>query len=153
MAIYSRFGSKGGVFEALFDEGLARLVGAQRSVSDELQPLEAIEAMCLAFRGAALQHSGHYWLVFGPPLKDFRPSEAAQRRALRSFEEFVRAIARAIRAGSLAGQADPIALELFATCHGHVTLAIADRLPSDHPPEVAYREAVRRVLSSYAVTA
>lgn len=158
MAIYSRYGSKGGVLEALFDEGVQRIAEAQRSVDPRLGPLDHIEAMCMAFRRVALANPGHYWLVFGPPPRDFAPSEGARQRAQLTFDELARAVSRAVEANELAGSPRAIAYDLFAACHGHVTLALAGMLPQgvaepSPPPEAVYRSAVRRVLSGYAVTA
>jgi len=152
MAIYSRYGSKGGVLEALFDEGLQRITEAQRSVDPALAPRPAVLAMCLAFRRTALQYPGHYWLIFGPPPRDFRPSDAARQRARGTFEVLVGAVAGAVAAGELDGVPTTIASELLALCHGHVALALADLLPTGSDPERAYVAAVERALSGYAVT-
>ncbi len=150
MAIYSRYGSKGGVLEALFDEGVDRIAEALRTVATDLEPRAAVEAMCLAYREAALAHPGHYWLVFGPPPRGFAPSPEARRRVWRAFETLVGAVARAVRTGALRGDPERVAFELFATCHGHTTLSLANLLPTEESPEVAYVEAVRRVLDTWA---
>ena len=158
MSIYSRYGSKGGVLEALFDEGLGRLEEAQRTVEPALEPLDAIVASCGAFRRAALDNPGHYWLIFGPPPKGFRPSAAVRERARRSFGWMERGVVRAIEVRAIDGEPAIIAYDLLAACHGHVTLALLASGRSglsliDGDLERAYVAAVRRGLSSYAVTA
>ncbi|MEN0062690.1 MAG: TetR/AcrR family transcriptional regulator [Myxococcota bacterium] len=153
MAIYSRYGSKGGVLEALFNEGVDRIAEAQRSVSADLGGLAVIEGMCVAFRQTALRFPGHYGLIFGPSPKDYEPSEVARQRSRQTFDVLVGAVARAVEQGHLVGVPSSIAFELFAMCHGHVTLALAGMVPLDEEPEVAYIAAVRQALSGYAVTA
>lgn len=150
MAIYSRYGSKGGVLQALFHEGVDRIVEAQRSVSPDLEPVAGVEALCLEYRRTALAHPGHYWLVFGPPPPDFQPTPESRLRVRRAFGTLSEAVARAIASGALAGDPETIALEVFAVCHGHVALALSDSLPTELPGEVVYVAAVRRTLGSFA---
>ncbi|MEO0605417.1 MAG: TetR/AcrR family transcriptional regulator, partial [Myxococcota bacterium] len=148
MAIYSRYGSKSGVLEALFHEGLDRIGEAQRSVAADLDPRAAVEAMCVAFRRTALNYPGHYWLVFGPPPKDFHPSEAARQRARRAFEVLVAVVDRAVTAGRSDGDAERIAFELFAVSHGHTALGLVDLVPADATAEAMFLESIQRVLDA-----
>lgn len=143
MAIYSRFGGKGGVLEALFDEGVDTIVQAQASVPT-MDPVAELLALCTAFRQAALAHPGHYQILFGD-LPGWRPSEAARTRLFATFIRLEGAVGRGLDAGVLTGASRSLAASLFAACHGHITLERSGYL-AEEKPELHYLQTVRRIL-------
>lgn len=145
MAIYSRFGSKGGILDALYLEGVERLAAAQARVPTVGSGLDEVFGLCLAYRGIGLESPGHYRIVFGD-IPGWRPSESLRQHLLRRFERLVAAVARAIAEGSVHGEALPLAFCLFATCHGCVSLQHAEYTGLLPDAERAYLGAVARVL-------
>ncbi len=145
MAIYSRFGSKGGILDALYLEGVERLTEAQDSVSRSGSGVEEVGALCLAYRGFGLEAPGHYRILFGD-IPGWRPEPPLRQRLLRTFERLRDAVGRAVDQEQVHGDPNAIAFTLFATCHGHLALhhaAYTELLPD---PRGAYMSAVGRVL-------
>lgn len=143
MTIYSRFGSKGGILDALFEEGIAALVAAQGAV--QKGPDEVLE-LCLAYRQTALASPGHYRVVFGDAVPGWSPSDALRGRVFRSWMRLRDAVFRAVSAGRARGNPDAIAWTLFGTCHGLVSLELKGMAGAAGDPEQALRGAVAHIL-------
>ncbi len=142
MAIYSRFGGKGGVLESLYLEGVETLKAAQERVEGQ-DPVSEIVGLCHAYRETALAHGGHYRILFGA-MPDWTPSESARGALFGAFARLQAAVQRAIDVGEVRGSAPTIAHALFAACHGHVMLSLNRyELPG---AEDVYRQTVLRLL-------
>lgn len=127
MGVYSNFGGKDGVVDALYRDGFVRFAHALRSAGVD-DPV----AMGLAYRTWALANPGFYAIMFTQHEADFEPSDDALADAAAAYQVLVDAIV----AGQLAGRfaitdADPsdIAWSIWATCHGAVMLELADMDP------------------------
>jgi AcrR family transcriptional regulator len=83
MNIYSRFGNRMGLLEAVYARGFEmlhdRLVTAREDAASSPDPLEPV---LLAYRDFALDHPVLYGVMFERPLPDFDPSIEARGRAL-----------------------------------------------------------------------
>ena len=145
MTIYTRFGSKGGVFHALYLDGIQRLVKAQRAV--KRGPTE-VEELCLAYRQAALDSPGHYRVVFGDALPGWSPDADLKKKAFASWMVLRDAVFRVSAKRRLRGSADSLAWTLFATCHGLVALELKGLAQVAGDPETAIRNMVHQVLSA-----
>ena len=143
MAIYSRFGSKGGILEALYSEGTETLVAAQAAVRED-DPLQEIVGLCNALRRTAFDNAGHYRILF-ESIPDWQPSPQARRRMFGTFERLCAAVDRAAQAGQLEGEPRRIAHGLFAACHGHVMLSLNGYTIDGS--EEAYTDTVERLLA------
>lgn len=122
--IYTHFGGKNGLVEALFVDGF-------ESFDRALAP--AYEADDLAgvgrlYRGWALANPTRYLVMFGRAVPDFEASDEAMARAARSFEVLTAAVARR-------GVADPptAAYHLYACVHGYVMLELLGMTPPGTP--------------------
>lgn len=119
--IYTHFGGKQGLVEAIFLEGFD-------SFDETLLPLyeqgRLVEAG-RAYRTWALANPTHYLVMFGRAVPDFTPSDPAMERANHSF------VALADAVGRHHDGADPMAAayHLFATVHGYVMLELVDMGP------------------------
>ena len=149
MGVYSRFGGKLGVVEALYLEGFERLRRETAPLVENAAPLEALEAMCDAYRRSALANAAHYELMFGGAVPGFDPAPEARAEAMRSYDEVVvEAMRRAVDAGLMKGDPAELGFRLWALVHGLVSLELSGALP----PETAsasgslYRRAVRAFL-------
>ena len=141
MTIYSRFGGKDGILDALFEEGVDRIAAAQDSVAPAA-PLDELLALVLAYRRAALAFSGHYRLMFGQPIPGYVPSPDNRARLLGTCARLQRAVARLVPAEEAAA----VTYEVFAACHGLVMLELAELTVIVPAPEALYRDAVRRLV-------
>ncbi len=149
MAIYSRFGGKLGLVDALYREGLEVLAAEQaKDVPDD--PLQALSALVLAYRRTALEHPGHYAILFGNAIPGFQPSESSRLLGLEAFGRLERAIerCRASGASAAAEETRALAYRVFASCHGLVSAELAGfaaALGIDRP-EDTYLATVQQLL-------
>lgn len=131
MAIYSRFGGKAGLLDALARDGFNRLADAvdAAQTGSAGQPIDEIAAMCAALREVALADPLRYRLMFGPLAEPSADTREAARRSLLTFNE---AIARAAAEHELAVSDPGVAAEiLFGVCHGLIGAELALVLDGD----------------------
>jgi len=114
--IYTYFGGKQGLVEAIFVEGFESF---DRAVDPYLQAGDMPNAGH-AYRRWALTNPIHYMVMFGGAVPDFQPSEAARHRARSSFF----ALAETVKRMYGADDHLPRAYHFFATIHGYVMLEL-----------------------------
>jgi AcrR family transcriptional regulator len=137
--IYTNFGGKNGLVEAMFLEGF-------ESFDEALAPSYAADdllAAGLMYRQWALANRMHYLVMFGHAVPDFEPGEEAMARALASFQALSEAIGRR-------GSEDPEsqAYHVYACVHGHVMLELVGMgPPGSEDVEELYEEGVRMALA------
>jgi AcrR family transcriptional regulator len=128
--VYSRFGGKHGVVEALFATGFQRFTDALTAAPHGVDPLRDLLDLVRAYRTFALDNPTYYTIMFDRPVPDFRPSPESAHAASDSFLVLVHAIERAIAAGVLApADPHPVAISVWATCHGLVSLELTGTTP------------------------
>lgn len=124
--IYTYFGGKHGLVEAIFLDGFDSFDEALTPHYDAGELIKAGRA----YRRWALANPTHYLVMFGRAVPDFDPSEQAAERAAASFQRLVDAVAGAT---TLAGDIDPLAAayHLYATVHGYVMLELVGMGPAE----------------------
>lgn len=130
--VYTYFGGKHGLVEAIYVEGFHSFGEAIAASYDDGDLLGAGRA----YRRWALDHPTHYMVMFGRAVPDFEPGEAAAATSQATFQDLVDAVAAA-------GAPDPTgtAYRLFATVHGYVMLELVGMGPVDPAQLEAYYEA------------
>lgn len=120
--IYTRFGSKSGLVEAITVHGLDALDQAMAPAYRSGDPMR----LALAYRRWALANPNLYLVMFARAVPDHEPSESTFERGSRSFEALTLLLANQ-------GFADPssVAYHLYATVHGHVMLELVGFGPAD----------------------
>lgn len=164
MGIYSCFGGRAGMLEAIYRRGFELLedaITAPRAGTPDragTDPRRAIIAIATAYRRFALGNPALYALMFERPLPGFDPSPQLRSWALTlTFTPLVEEVARAQAGGLLAGD-DPVrpSYLLWTTVHGitsiELTHAVRSPLPGwfvDSPEagEQVLLEAVQAVLT------
>ena len=166
MGIYSCFGGRAGLLEAIYRRGfelLADAITAPRARSADqdqagADPHRTIVAIATAYRRFALGNPALYALMFERPLPGFDPAPQLRSWALNlTFTPLVEEVARAQAGGLLTGD-DPVrpSYLLWTTIHGvtsiELTHAVRSPLPGwfiDSPEagEAVLLEAVRAVLT------
>jgi AcrR family transcriptional regulator len=148
MAVYTLFGDKQGLVAAMYRLGYERLGTALRAAAAGVDdPLQALVRLGRAYRQNALANPHLYELMFGRPIPAFAPDQEAERIADAAYQPLVDTVRRCVTAGALIGDADRIALHLWAVSHGTVSLELAGHLPDDPAARaLLYEEAM--VLSS-----
>jgi len=119
--IYTYFGGKPGLVEAIFVEGFDSF---DRMVKPELLAND-LPGAGRAYRRWALANPTQYMVMFGRAVPDFLPSPDAQSRALESFTDLAEAIARVAPGHDYVERA----YHVFATVHGYVMLELAGMGP------------------------
>lgn len=120
--IYTNFGGKNGLIEAIFFDGFESFDDALRPAYDDDDLLRA----GLHYREWALRNRMHYLVMFGHAVPEFEPSEPAMERAFKSLSALAAAVERR-------GVDDPLskAYYIYATLHGHVMLELVGMGPPE----------------------
>lgn len=130
--LYSQFGGKHGVIEAVYRQGFADLAAAFGSVGTDGDPVAVIAALTGRYVDFARTHPWRYRVMFSEAVPGFTASEAARAEALTVLAPLVAAIDRA-RAAGLVAVADPAAAAqaLWAAVHGPLALELAGFFPPE----------------------
>jgi len=123
--LYSMFGGKAGVAEALWCEGFERLHAALAAAEGD-GPLARLAAMGQAYRACALSNRSYYAVMFARPIPGFAPSPEAYEVSLRPLWLLTEAVAACVEAGVFRRvDAAHAARVLWAASHGAVSLELA----------------------------
>jgi AcrR family transcriptional regulator len=147
MGIYSHFGGKDGVVDALYAEGFHFLCSGMSEMPRTDDPVADLRACELRYRELALEHATHYMVMFGGAVPDFVPTRSSHALALDAFANLVASVQRCIDVGAFKGEADEIAHTLWSAMHGQVMLEIVGINPVGGDPDVRYRDLVDTVLA------
>ena len=151
-AVYSLFGGKPGLLQALFDEAFARFGRRLSEVEFTGDPRGDMMALGLAYRANALAEPHFYQVMFGQVGNAVTPSEESRAQAESTFQPLVGAVARAIEAGQVR-DADPVvvATTMWATLHGLVSLELRGLIPpaAGDPSEI-YHQTMRAMGEGWA---
>jgi AcrR family transcriptional regulator len=133
--LYTMFGGKEGLADALCREGFERLRRRLEAAGGDPDPLGRLRALGRAYRDSALAEPGYYGVMFQQAIPGFRPSPESLVVAGASLEVLTQAVRAAMEAGVLkTGDPRAVAEVLWAAVHGAVSLELAGHFPD---PEVA----------------
>ncbi|MCX4823965.1 WHG domain-containing protein [Streptomyces sp. NBC_01142] len=148
-AVYSLFGGKDGLIGAVRDRAVASLFQALTAVATSEDPLADIYALAAAYRRWGREHSHLYSVLFGG-VQSFKPSGAVGTSD--PIRPLIAAIDRAVTESVLDGHVTSIAVSLWVTLHGLVTLELAGAL--DAPTaEAAFRSTIHAALRGWTTPA
>lgn len=148
MQVYSRYGGKDGLVQALFDEGFEALATAQRAVPASLPPAERVRRLCHEYLRIAAERPHHYALMLGAHSGDFQPPIESGERALATLTHLVAAVGNALPQSTDRDQrAREVAHQILAFCHGWAMLS-ATPLLDEARAEVVVDEAISALLGS-----
>ncbi|GAA3810454.1 TetR/AcrR family transcriptional regulator [Sphaerisporangium flaviroseum] len=146
--VYTMFGNKEGLAEALYLEGFERFRRRLAAVPRHPDPLEYLTSLGPAYREACLAEPGYYSVMFEKAIPSFEPSERARTLARAAVNILDRAIADCISAGYLVPtQPRKIADCLWAAAQGAVSLERAGHLRDDR----VYASVTMAAISRYLV--
>lgn len=149
MQVYSRYGGKDGLLQALFDEGFEALASAQSTVPIALPPAERVRRLCREYLRIAAERPHHYALMLGSHSGVFEPPEESRVKALATLTHLIEAVRRALpTTPDRNRRAHEVAHQILALCHGWATLS-ATRLIDGLGAEVV-DEAVTALLAPRA---
>ncbi|HEV3497336.1 MAG TPA: TetR-like C-terminal domain-containing protein, partial [Actinomycetes bacterium] len=124
--LYTMFGGKDGLADALYREGFERLRRRLEAAGNDPDPLGRLRALAHAYRDNALAERGYYGVMFQQAIPGFRPSAESLAVAGASLHVLTRAVGAAMAAQVLApGDPQRVAEVLWAAVHGAVSLQLA----------------------------
>lgn len=130
--LYTMFGGKDGLADALYREGFARLRRAQEQVPCTADPLAHLSELGTVYRERALAEPAYYRVMFERAIPGYRPSTESLAVAASAFDSSTEAVAACIEAGVFRpGDAHEISKLFWAAAHGAVSLEIAGHFPPD----------------------
>jgi AcrR family transcriptional regulator len=124
--VYTWFGGKNGLVEAIFVDGFERFGLALIQARDDASTESALGALAAAYRAWALANPTHYMVMFGRAVPDFEPGQDALAQARSTFTLLVQATAETMHRLGVEGSAEGLAHHLWAGIHGYVSLELAD---------------------------
>jgi AcrR family transcriptional regulator len=139
--VYTWFGGKAGLVDAIFIEGF-------ESFDTALAPAyeaDDLAASGRAYRRWALANPTHFLVMFGRAVPDFRPGDAALARG---YESFLRLVAHvhAVRPDLTDGEAFDWAYHVNATVHGYVLTELTGMSTAPQRAEELYELGLARTI-------
>ena len=140
-AVYSLFGGKPALLEALYDEAFLRFGAHLTAVPVTEDPAEDLVQIGLAYRRSALADPQFYSVLYS---KVVEPTKAMSRAAGRTFAPVIDTVRRAIARKVFVNE-DPeqIAMSMWGIAHGLVSLELGGNLPPGIDAAATYELALR----------
>lgn len=130
MVVYTRFGNKDGLINALLIEGFRRLWDAEQGAITAETPLQTLRALGETYVRTAVTSPHYYRAMFGGGLEGFQSSAEVAEQSRRTFGVLVDAVQACIDAGDMV--VDDVARAatlLWSSLHGLVHLHLQGLLP------------------------
>ncbi len=142
--LYTMFGRKDGLANALYREGFDRLrrqmEEAAASVAGSDDPMALHVALGRAYRAAALAAPNYYRVMFMGAIPGFAPGPEAMAVADESLGVLIEAVREGMEAGVLRpGDPEAVADLLWAAAHGVVSLELAGHFRDPDIADDRYR--------------
>jgi AcrR family transcriptional regulator len=140
-AVYSLFGGKPALLEALYDEAFNRFGAHLAAVPVTDDPAEDLVQIGLAYRRSALADPQFYSVLYS---KVVEPTKAMSRAAGRTFAPVITTVRRAVEQKVFLDE-DPeqIAMSMWGIAHGLVSLELGGNLPPGVDAAATYELALR----------
>jgi len=130
MGVYSHFGGKNGLVEAIFIDGFNRFENRLRQGLGGPSGADRFDRLTLAYRDWAFDNPGAYAVMFAGVVPGFEPSDEALASASNAFHVLVECVADEQAQRRLSEpDTDLIAHTLWALVHGLVMIEFADMTP------------------------
>lgn len=130
MGVYSRFGNRTGLLQALYERAFDMLRDAFAAVSVTGEALTDVRGLALAYRTFALQSPSRYAFMFERAVTDFDPGPDLRARALQNT---FGVLAAATAPAAPADTANRNAYLLWTTMHGMVSIELTHRDRTELP--------------------
>jgi AcrR family transcriptional regulator len=135
MGVYTKFGGRTGVLEAIYRRGFELLRQALGAVPPDSDAVRHVLDLALAYRRFAIANPALYAFMFEQPVPDFDPNPNLRVEVLdTTFGLLVGAVQRVAAQGTLA-DGDPVHTSVLVWClaHGMVSLELTHAARSPQP--------------------
>lgn len=147
MTLYSHFGDKDGVEQALVVEGFTRLkAGLERAAKRSTDSEGAVLAVARAYRRFANENPAFFAAMFQRSACLVDVNAESHRLGNETFAVLARATQRALGAAASERDAEVVARRIWAMCHGTVALEMVGMGVPAPASGVAFDDAIRAVL-------
>lgn len=151
--VYTLFGGKPGLADALYSEGFGRLAARCRTALAQCPPPgdpERLVAIGRAYRAFAQSEPAFFAVMFGRAIPDFTPTSATSGRCrANTFGNLVAEVQACLDAGTLVSDsAEQLARLCWVTVHGVSALEAAGMLRAEDP-DAFVDEALRTPLLAH----
>ncbi len=150
MAVYTAFGGKEGLVDALWLEGFERLGEALCSAPRHREPLHRLALLAATYRTAALDSPEWYGVAYGRALPTGAPPNAQKIRATTAYKTVLDAVEACVDAGELGSAESTLVCDvLWAAMHGHVSLEVDGYFDDETAAEQCFLELVRVTVEGF----
>ncbi|ADG76046.1 transcriptional regulator, TetR family [Cellulomonas flavigena DSM 20109] len=131
IGVYTHFGGKTGLVQALLLDAYEQLDAAVATVDTIVDPYARLDAGAHAYREWALAHRTHYLLMFSPIVPTVDPMPAVEERGAQSYGAHCARVEAAVAAGALRGDdVEATAFHLWTSVHGAVSIELLGSPPA-----------------------
>ena len=148
--IYTHFGGKDGLLDALYLHSFAGLTHAFQAESDEQEPSARLNGMVAAYRAFALQEPALYSVMFGDLGRAWEPPLSSRRQAWKSFEAMREAVELCLPQ-ERRKSTGKVTYLLWAAMHGVVSLESRKLLGGANESKSLYHAAVAAVREAHGI--
>jgi AcrR family transcriptional regulator len=149
-AVYSLFGSKPDLVNALYTEGFRRFGARMAGTTLTGEAIEDLVALGSAYRASALADPNLYGIMFTKSVPGFEPNEDADELARETLKPLENIVRRAVAEGVFADvPPETIAVACWAFVHGLVSLELTGNLPEEFDVTGSYETALRANASGW----
>jgi len=147
MSVYTHFGGMEDLIRAVVWEGFERLAAQLSAVEPTKDPVADLVRLGAAYRLHAVTDPTLYAVMFGGHgIGEYSPTPEDRAHGLGTFAVLVDGVQRCMDAGRFRpGDATAVAVRLWASVHGTVSLELAGFLADMADVEPAYRELITMI--------
>lgn len=148
-AVYSLFGSKAGLVNALHAEALTRFAGFMRGVEYTGDPIEDLARLSRAYRASAHADPNYYRVIFGGEYPE-ELDPGLQLLAAETFAPLVEVVRHCVDEGLfLPEKPAHVAHSLWAAVHGLVSLELGRFASAEVDDDVVFESGVRALFRGW----
>ena len=152
-AVYSLFGSKPDLVNALYVEGFRRFGERLGAVERTGAAVAARVRLGVAYRASALADPHLYAIMFTRSVPGFEPNDEADRFARATLRPLEEIAAHGVASGQFADvEPSVITIGAWGVVHGLVSLELSGNLPEEFNVSGAYEQALRANASGWLRT-
>ena len=153
-AVYSLFGGKPALLNALYEEAFRRFGERLAEVPLTDDPVEDLVQLGLGYRRGALAEPQFYLVMYSKSVPGFEPSAEVSTTSCVTFAALRERVLRALEAGLFEGEptaevAARLAVGVWGSVHGLLTLELNGTLPAALDVDAAYEGALRALTGGW----
>ncbi|MGM1060340.1 TetR/AcrR family transcriptional regulator [Saccharothrix sp. Mg75] len=149
-AVYSLFGGKPALLNALYEEAFRRFGERLAEVPRTDDPVEDLVQLGLAYRRSALADPQFYLVMYAKVVPGFEPSAEVFEASCAAFEPLLAHVTRALEAGLFAPNPSArLAVGVWGTVHGLLTLELNGNVPPELGLDAIYEGALRALTDGW----